>query len=160
MSPTPALFCDRKQRVCQPFLWYGTSGAVSLHRQTQFCCSDALMCLNSIQRKATVICLLLCLHDCYTFRHPCHLHTYAKLHTHTSIYKSVVCDYKVKRKKGLGWYMLSVRISIYMLMDAASWEWEWAPWSGSLWLRCLAQTCTLHVSYPQLRTPMTTVGLI
>lgn len=95
MSPTPARLRDRKQHVSQPSLWYGTSGAVSPHHKN----------LNSIQRKATVMCLLLCLHDCYTFRHPCHIHTYAQLHIHERI-TMVMCDYKVKLKTEQEWIFL------------------------------------------------------
>lgn len=87
MSPTPALLCDRKQCVSQSSLWYRTSGVVSLYRQN----------LNRTQRKATVTCLLLCLHHCYIFRQPWHVPTHTQIHAQIHIHRHItaaMCDYK------------------------------------------------------------------
>lgn len=40
----------------------------------------------------------LLIHDCYTFRHPCHVRTYAQLPTHQHG-TEVMCDYRVELKK-------------------------------------------------------------
>lgn len=145
MSPTPALLCDRKQHVSQPSLWYRTSGAVSPHHKN----------LSSIQRKATVMCLLLCLHDCYTFRHPCNIHTYAQLHIHKHI-TMVMCDYKVKLKTEQEWiflWFLSEYPCTYIHIYAVSCEWKCAPWSSYWWWRCLAQILHFACVVPPITAP-------
>lgn len=85
MSRSPALLFDSKQHVCQSFLWYGTLGLVSPHRQTH-------KCLNSIQKKATVRCLLFCIHDCYADTMHTNICSVARTYT------SIMCDYKIKLK--------------------------------------------------------------
>lgn len=135
MSRSPALLFDSKQHVCQSFLWYGTLGLVSPHRQTH-------KCLNSIQKKATVRCLLFCIHDCYA--DTMHTNICSVAHTYTSI----MCDYKIKLKTRGGDFLWFLTEFTYMLTYTATWE--WIPQSSFMWLRY----------HTQLWIPVTTVSLI
>lgn len=147
MSRSPALLFDSKQHVCQSFLWYGTLGLVSPHRQTH-------KCLNSIQKKATVRCLLLCIHVCYADT------MYTNICSVAHTYTSIMCDYKIKLKTRGGDFYDFWQNATYMLTYTATWEWEWIPQSSFMWLRYHTQICTWHMSYPQLWIPVTTVSLI